>query len=564
MQHRSVLGISAGVHDSAAALVTDGIIRAACKEERLTREKHAGHFPTNAIRFCVGTSPTTVPDVVAYYWQPWKGVLHRASVALRGLPDSLALISRQNGNRGTLWTLAEHFNAPRKLSEDLGLKCPFVFLDHDVCHASSAYYCSGLRTAAILTFDLSGEMNSVLASLGREGHISTLWSTKYPHSIGSMYATVTQYLGFTPNADEYKVMGLAGYGRPIYYGQLRDLVSLDTEGQFRLNLDYFVHHRGRRDFYSSRFVEAFGPPRASNCGAVEQRYADLASSVQKLTEELALHIARELRRATECECLCVGGGVALNGSVIHSLAKRSGFRKVFVPPSPDDSGTAIGAALLLAHRDFHDGIQHESTPFLGPSYTSWDIEQAIQLAGVKYEKITNIPRSVAELLAKGGIVGWFHGRMEFGPRALGNRSILADPRSVSIREILNSKVKWREPFRPFGASVTEDKAADYFKLEQPAPFMIEICKAHAAKASLIPAVIHVDGTCRPQTVSRSCNELFWDLIRNFEELTGIPVLLNTSFNLGGEPIVCSPRDALSAFIRSRLDYLSIGDFLVWR
>ena len=435
-------------------------------------------------------------------------------------------------------------------------------MEHQLCHASSAFYPSGFDTAAVLSLDLAGEIDSTLAAIGEGTRLTPLWVTKYPHSVGHFYGAITQYLGFRPNADEYRVMALAAYGADSHYPLLKELVALLPDGQFRLDLRYFVHHWGQDTWYSARLVDLLGPPRDGQDPLSEGRFANIAFAAQRLCEDICLHVARALRKRTGRDRLCLAGGVALNGVMNHCILGEEVFREVFVPPCPNDPGTAVGAPLFVWHSIMKRVEKHVQSAYLGPQYSTADIEKACASRRLRFRRCCDPAKEGAQAIAAGNVMGWYQGRMEFGQRALGNRSILADPRCATMKERMNQKVKFRETFRPFGGSVPEEVFADYFDMEDPSPYMLQVCTVKPEIRCKLPAITHVDGTCRPQTVAKSDNVLFWSLLRQFEGLTGVPVVVNTSFNRAGEPIVCSPEDAIACFLETGIDVLIMGDYVL--
>lgn len=559
-----LLGINANVHDSAAAVLVDGSLAAAAREERFTGKKHASDFPSHAIQYCldaVGCDSGLLAGI-AYYWKPWKGLAHRAVTMMRALPHSLAFLYPTKAVRGTPATLVRHVLAPYSFARRFGLPRGFHFVEHEWSHACSSFLTSTFDSAVIISLDLSGETASTFVAVGEGNHIHPLWTINYPHSLGSFYATVTQFLGFSPNADEYRVMGLAAYGKPTYYQQMQQLVTLLPNGQFRLDLSALVYHWGQERFFSDKFIRLFGPQRSGGDPLGDSRYADIARSAQLVLEDACLHIAREAAHRTGLRNLCLAGGVALNGAMVKRLREETPFEHIHIPPSPDDAGTAVGSALYLWHVLAGNHVRGTSGAFTGPAFSDSAIREALDEARLSSSRCSNPESLAAVAIASGQVVGWFQGRMEFGPRALGNRSILADPRDPSMKERINEKVKRRELFRPFAASVLEERANEYFQLGQSAPYMIELCNVRPEKRSVLPAITHVDGTSRPQTVNCRDNERFWRLLTEFEKRTGVPMVLNTSFNLAGDPIVCSPVQAVRTFLSSGIDVLFLGDYVV--
>jgi carbamoyltransferase len=569
-----ILGIDAFAHDSAASLVSDGDVIGAVEEERLSRVKHTGAFPALAIEACLREASATFGDVdaVAFYWDPWLTIRRRFWNTLRPLPVSLGeLLGSVRGAgdgrvRGGIRSLARMLRLQRRFETAFGPAGRDVcieYVPHHLAHAASAFYTSPFESAAIWTVDGTGEHLTSLFAAGTPAGIETIQGTPYPHSLGALYGALTQYLGYRAAADEWRVMALAAYGRPHFYDSLRRLVELREDGTLRLDLRYFRFQLPCAPvWYSSRLAELLGPPRGPGQPATDERFVDIAASLQKLAEEVALHMVRCLYSCAPQENLVIAGGVALNAAMSHALCERSPFRRIFIPPAPHDAGCAPGAALHLHRRWGGRRGAPMRHAYLGPGYNSHEIERALSRSGLPFARMSDVCGSVAQLLTEQKVIGWFQGRMEFGPRALGNRSILADPRTPSMRDQVNEKVKFRESFRPFAPSIPAERFAEYFEGVPRSPFMVFLRRAKASARDRIPAVIHVDGTARVQTVERDLNPRFHRLLSCFEERSGVPVLLNTSFNVADEPIVCSPDDAIRCFLRSGLDCLAIGDFLV--
>jgi carbamoyltransferase len=589
-----ILGISRH-HDSAAALLRDGEVIAFAEEERFNRQKHYGGFPARAVRYCLDEAGITLGDVdhVAYFWQRWSEILHGLRHLVRYAPGTLSVLGGRAGApaRGLLATvrtdgaqahaddydvggalllhLLRTYTLPRTLRQATayrgGLKLRVHLVDHHLAHAASAFVPSGFDAAAILSADgIGSDGTSTLLAVGEGRRIRELRRVKFPHSLGAFYSVITGYLGFTPTSDEGKVMGLAPYGTDRYVDRFRQLVRLGPDGTYELDLSWFEHHHTGKHRVSRRFVDAFGPPRPRGGGPVSQHYADVAYALQHTLEDVGLHLARWLRRETGLTRLCAAGGVVLNSVMNGRLLRETPFERFFAPPAAADSGTALGAALYVntcvLGRPYGGGGQ----VYLGPAYGEARIEADLRASGLPYSRPADLAAHTAARIAAGQIVGWFQGRMECGPRALGNRSILADPRSELSRPRLNEKVKHREPFRPFAPSVLRERAAEYFASAHPSPVMLLVHDVLEHRRAEVPAVTHVDGTARVQTVAREDNPAYWALIKAFEARTGVPMVVNTSFNDNDEPIVCTPQDAIRCFRKTDLDGLAIGPFWVER
>jgi len=562
------LGINCYLHDSAAALVRDGEVIAAVREERFTDEPHTAAFPTHAISQCLEQASLAIGEVdaVAYYWRPWVGLGHRMATLGSALPASLKILQSHETVRGTPTTLLKHTLAPVTLTAKLGRPRRFRFVHHHMAHLYGAYFPSPFDAATVVSMDLAGEKLSTLTAMGCGETLSPIGQVAYPHSIGSFFAAMTQYLGFRPLWDEYKVMGLAGLGGEDFYEQVRSLVNLLPGGGFTLDLDAFVHHHGGDDLFSPRLERLLGPRRDQSSPATTLRFAAIARATQMVLEDLCLHVVRHAVEESGIGDVCLGGGVALNGVMINRLREELALQRIFVPPSPDDAGTSAGAALALWHRIAGEGARPASQACLsrvGPSYSRAEIERRVRACpDLLIEECGDWISVVAQALVEGEIVAWFQGPAEFGPRALGGRSILADPGDIGVRDKISRTVKDREGFRPFAASVVEESAKEYFDLAEPAPYMIEVCDVVESKRAVLPAVTHLDGTCRPQTVSKAGNPAFWSLLSEFGELSGYPVLLNTSLNTNGQPMVCTPEQALETFRRTPMTLLAIEGLVV--
>jgi carbamoyltransferase len=588
-----VLGISR-VHDSAAALVRDGEIIAFAEEERFTRVKHDGRFPSKAVAFCLEQAGITLAEVdhVAFYWQRWKEALHAAKVfaldVFRNERESGGTKSagwlqtwRHGGGSGgvddfhvggaVLAHIKRTYTLEQEVKDAVGWTGPAKFrvhlIDHHRAHAASAFYISPYDEAAVLTMDgVGSDGTSTLLGVGRGNRIIDLKRIKYPHSLGAMYAIVTGYLGFYPTVDEGKVMGLAPFGKDTYVEQFRDLIHLHDDGGFELNLSWFTHHRNGRHEVSRKFLDTFGPARerskitANN--PMPQHYSDIAYALQVTLEEAGLHLARWLQRTTGMTKLAVAGGVALNSVMNGRILLETPFEDFFAQPASADDGASLGSALEVSVGTFGKPRPTEGYTYTGPEFTEAEMEQALVDAGVEYQRVDDIAAHTAAKIADGKIIGWVQGRMECGPRALGNRSLLADPRFAESKERMNEKVKHREPFRPFAPSCLVERAGEYFVSDYPSPVMLLVFDVLEHQREKVPAITHVDGTARVQTVSRTDNPLYYELISRFEELTGVPMLVNTSFNDNNEPIVCTPQDAIACYLKTDVDALALGPFWV--
>ena len=573
-----VLGISCWYHDAAACLVRDGEVIAAAQEERFTRQKHDPRFPRHAIDYCLGAGgiESRDLDVVSFYDKPFlkfERLLETyTSYAPAGLPSFLEAMPQ--------W-LKQKLWIPDILSRELDFDGTIVFPEHHHSHAASAFYPSPFESAAFITTDGVGEWATTSFGMGRGQRLSIRSEIQFPHSLGLLYSAFTYFCGFRVNSGEYKLMGLAPYGRPRYVETIRDrLIDLREDGSFRLDMDYFTYPAGLR-MTGSRFAELFGgPPRAPEAPLTE-REMDLARSIQEVTEEAMLNMGRHVHRETGERSLCLAGGVALNCVANGRLLREGPFERLWIQPAAGDAGGALGAALVAWHE--WAGKPRRPAPgdamagsFLGPSFPDEDVSAFLERERVPHERVgyDDLPSRVAELLADGKVVGWFQGRMEFGPRALGARSILADPRGRDVQRTVNLKIKFRESFRPFAPSVRVERARDYFDLDVPSPYMLLVAPVRGASIegegldrlrhvdSPVPAVTHVDGSARVQTVHEETNPLYHRLLLAFEALTGCGVLVNTSFNVRGEPIVCTPEDAYRCFRRTHIDALAIGPCLI--
>lgn len=551
-----ILGFNCYMHDASACLIKDGEIIAFAEEERFVKKKHCTDFPYQAIKYCLKEGGIGINDIehIGFFWKPWKGAFKRF---IYFFPASV----NQNPHRLRVFT--KMLGVKVLLRNKLGYKNRFHYIGHHDAHIMSALCISPFKKSAFLVIDANGEIDSVTMGKAGERDFEVIKRIEYPHSPGILYYCVTEYLGFKENWEEGKVMALAAYGRPRYLEQMREIMRLLPDGGLLLDVSYFDIHTSKKEYISDKFISIFGP-RHKKGEPLEQRHMDIAASLQKALEESMFHIVNYLHRVTHEENLCLSGGVALNCVMNGKLFKNTQFKKILVQPAANDAGTSLGAALYLYRRLFKDSNPRYTMKhvYYGPGYNDEEINNVLEKEKVQYYYVEDIALKCAELLSKGKIIGWFQGRMEVGPRALGNRSILADPRDAKMKDHLNSKVKHREGFRPFGASVVEEEVSEFFDTPCISPHMLFAFQVIEDKKKDIPAVLHVDGTSRIQTVSRKYNPLFWKLLNDFKRYSGVPVILNTSFNIKSRPIVCSPSDALECFLNSDMDYLVMKNFLI--
>jgi carbamoyltransferase len=590
-----ILGINAYHGDASAALVIDGQLVAAVEEERFNRIKHCAGFPAESIRYCLKAAGIGLDDVdhIGISRDPsahlHKKVLHAATRMARraigldgntganGKKESglFGMISDRLANTAKVRDLAEELSKALSVSkETIGAK--FHNVEHHKAHLASAFLVSPFERAALLSLDGFGDFVSTMWGMGEGTHFQILDQVEYPHSTGIVYTATTQFIGFPHYGDEGKVMGLAPYGRPRYIDAFRKMIRTeDDRPGFVLDLDYFLHHSqgvemswddgspriGR--IFSDKFIETFGPPRAPGepLTACEE---DIAASLQLRLEEVGFHILKQLHVLTGASDLCLAGGVALNSVMNGKILLHTPFQRVFVQPAAGDNGTALGVCYYI----YNQILKQPRGPIMegaytGPEFSDTETRAVLDRAGVAYERLDEreLTRRAAQDIADGAVTGWFQGRMEFGPRALGNRSIIADPRRADMREILNQRIKKREPFRPFAPSILEEHTAEYFEQDHPSPTMLMVYPVRQEKRVVIPAVTHVDGSGRLQTVNARMNPRYYQLIADFRALTGVPVVLNTSFN-ENEPIVCTPKHALDCFLKTRMDVIYLGNYVV--
>jgi carbamoyltransferase len=587
-----ILGISCYYHDAAAVLLRDGQLVAAAEEERFSRIKHDYGFPKNAIKYCLEAGGTTGPDLdyVVFFEKPFRKLDRILATVLQTYPQSWKVFRESMIS----WVLDKLWVAST-LESQLGIKKDKVlFSEHHLSHAASAYLCSPFDESAILTVDGVGEWVTATYGIGKGNDIRLFKQMDFPHSIGLLYSAFTAFLGFEVNEGEYKVMGMAPYGEPRYVDKVWKLVHQNADGSFSLDMDYFSFHHSTEKTYSKKFEQLFGAPRPTKLhfftegtgfpkyfgeppsniheiSKLNQHYADIAASIQRVTEELILGMARNLQKETGLKNLCIAGGVGLNSVANTRIMRETPFEQVFVQPAAGDGGGALGAALwayntlLGKPRNFR--MDHA---YWGRSYGASEITTFLQSNKIPYhliEKEDQMLDQVVERLMGGKVIGWYQGRFEWGPRALGHRSIIADPRNPDMKDIVNSKIKFREPYRPFAPSVLAECAEKYFELPRatshyPARYMLYVVPVKPEAQSTLPAITHVDGTGRLQTVFKDQSPRYYKLIERFGQATGVPVILNTSFNLRGEPIVTTPANAFNTFIKSEMDTLVLDNYLI--
>jgi carbamoyltransferase len=582
----NILGISAFYHDSAASLIRDGDIVAAAQEERFTRKKHDPRFPEHAVRFCLEAGNLAMNDVdyVVFYDKPFvkfeRLLITYLAIAPRGLGSFIQQMPA--------W-LKEKIFMRNTIRKELDYQGKVLFCTHHQSHAAAAFFPSPFQEAAFITLDGVGEWATSTYGVGRDNRVDILKEINFPHSLGLLYSAFTYFTGFKVNSGEYKLMGLAPYGEPKYVPLiLRELIDIKPDGSFRLNMEYFDYCAGLR-MTNDKFAKLFGGPRRTPETKISQREMDMARSIQAVTEEVILRIGRHVHRETGMKNLCLAGGVALNCVANGRLLREGPFEDVWIQPCAGDGGNALGCSLFAWHQlldnpRIADGRRQKAT-YLGPGYSDEAIQAYLDAESIPYTRFSGpdeLCERVAELVATENVVGWFEGRMEFGPRALGARSILGDPRSREMQSVLNLKIKFRESFRPFAPTVLREHIGECFELDRESPYMLLVApvrrdrlreltdeeKAAEGFAKLrvirsdLPAITHVDNSARIQSVDKQDNPLYHGLIEQFYRKTGCPVMINTSYNVRGEPIVCTPHEAFTCFMRTRMDYLVMGSFLL--
>ena len=588
----NILGISCYYHDAAAALLQDGQLIAAAEEERFSRIKHDFDYPANAIQYCLEAGGLKGADVdyVAFFEKPFRKFDRILMTVLQTYPQSYKVF-----REAMITWMVDKLWVGAKISADLGIpKDRVLYCEHHLSHAAAAFLCSPFEEAAILTVDGVGEWVTGTWGTGRGSQIEIRKQMLFPHSIGLLYSAFTAFLGFEVNEGEYKVMGMAPYGQPRYVDKVWKLIRQESDGSFSLDMDYFCFQHSTDKTFNNKFVELFGDPRPpkmlfftaasgfptyfgsppgnyDELCRLNQHYADIASSIQQVTEEVLLGLARGVHKETGMKRLCIAGGVGLNSVANQRILRETPFEELFIQPSAGDGGGALGAALwadnMLLGNPRRFRMDHA---YWGKEYGPGDIQQFLDSKNISYQKIEGDDRlldMVVDRLQQGKVIGWFQGRFEWGPRALGGRSILADPRNPAMKDIVNTKIKFREPYRPFAPSVLAECAETYFELPDamhhyPARYMLYVVPVRPSRQSSLPAITHVDGTGRLQTVFRDASPRYYELIAKFGQATGVPALLNTSFNLKGEPIVNTPANAFNTFSKSEMDGLVMGNYIV--
>lgn len=582
----NILGISAFYHDSAACLLREGEIVAAAQEERFTRKKHDDSFPKEAVEFCLQEAGISVADLdyVGFYDKPFvkfERILETyLSIAPKGLRQFLSAMP--------VW-LKEKIWTRSNIRVNLQYSGPVLFSEHHESHAASAFYPSPFEEAAILTMDGVGEWATSSIAVGRGNKIELIKELRFPHSLGLLYSAFTYYLGFKVNSGEYKVMGLAPYGKPEYTKTiLEHVIDLKEDGSFRMNQDYF-DYLGGLTMTNKKFGDLFGGPARTAESNLTQKEMDLAASLQEVTEEIMLRMSRHVRKLTGMKNLCLAGGVALNCVGNGKVLREKIFEKLWIQPAAGDAGGALGVAMCIWHQMLDNKRQVKKGDsmkgsYLGPRYKGESLHKFLDSREIPYKQLddTELTRTVANHLKTGKVVGWFQGRMEFGPRALGGRSIIGDPRSPKMQSVMNLKIKYRESFRPFAPSVLQERVSEWFDMNAESPYMLLVAPVKEDKRidipdekkdlfgidllnvprSQIPAITHVDYSARIQTVRKETNPKYYDLIQEFDKITGCPVIINTSFNVRGEPIVCRPEEAYLCFMRTEMDTLVLENFVL--
>ncbi len=557
-----ILGISCYYHDAAACLVKDGISVTAAEEERFTREKHDNSFPTNAIKYCLKEAGINSDQLnyVAFYEKPllkFERILH---TFVKTFPKSFWYFYKAVPS----W-INEKLRVQKIMKKKIKYKGRIFYLNHHLSHAASSYLVSPFKESAILTFDGVGEWATATIGHAKGDSIEIIKEIDFPNSLGLFYSTFTAYLGFKVNNDEYKVMGLAAYGKPTFYEKLRKIIDIREDGSFKLAMSYFDYEHRERMF-SKKTIRLLGPSRKKG-ERITKRHQDIASSIQKITEEIVIKAANHAYKLIKSKNLCFAGGVALNCVANGKILRNTLFKKLFIQPAAGDSGCALGAAFYAYNSILGKPRNYVlKNAYFGPEYSNKEIKAFLDNNNIKYEFLEDkkLLSLVAKLIWNNKIIGWFQGRMEFGPRALGNRSILANPCNPKMKDVLNKKVKHREEFRPFAPAVLAEEAHKYFVMwiVSESPFMLQTFDVRKEKRKVLPSITHVDGTARIQTVSKKQNPRFYELIREFKKLSRVPVVINTSFNVRGEPIVNTPENAYNCFKNTKIDYLIIGNYII--
>ena len=568
-----ILGISCYYHDASAALLKNGIIVAAAEEERFTRKKHDTSSPINAIKYCLKSQNITINDVahVGFYEKPFIKFERGLSQHLEMFPLSFKTFLSSLPS----W-INEKLRVPRTLKKKLKYKGDILFIEHHLAHAASSFLVSPFQKSAILTVDGVGEWTTTAYGIGEGNNIHLMKEIKFPHSLGLLYSTITAYLGFTVNNSEYKVMGLSPYGlmdkeRNPYYERLKKVIDIKEDGSFRFDMSYFIFHYADR-MPSKKLCRLLDGPIRNPESEITQRHKDIAAALQMITEEVMTKILNHVYEVTKSENIVIAGGVALNSVCNGKILRNTPFKNIWIQPNAGDGGTSIGVASYIYHTLPGNKRNYQlKDAYLGPKFSSQEIKSFLNDNKIRYSEFKNeqeLIQKTAKLIYENKVIGWFQGGMEWGPRALGSRSILSNPCNPNMQEILNLKVKHREKFRPFAPVVCEDDALRYFEcdepIQEPTDFMLMVYPIKEQWHKKIPAVTHVDGSGRLQTIRRFQNPLYYDLIKEFGKLSGIPILINTSFNIRGEPIACTPYDAYKCMMGTGIDYLVIDKFLIKR
>lgn len=560
----NILGISCFYHDAAACLMKDGIVVAAAEEERFTRKKHDTSFPINAVNYCLKEGGIVINQVnyIGFYEKPLLKFERLLSQHLEMFP--LSFWSFYNALPS--W-LNEKLRVPSVIRKKLKYKGDVLFIEHHLAHAASAFLVSPYEEAAILTVDGVGEWATASYGYGKGSDITLLKELRFPNSVGLLYSTVTAHLGFSVNNSEYKVMGLSPYGKPAYYDNFKKIVNIQEDGSIEFDMDYFDYHY-KMTMPSKKFIEEFGPIR-NPTDEVTQKHKDIAASLQKITEEILFKMLNHLYKETKMKNLCMAGGVALNSVANGKITKNTNFKDVWIQPAASDAGTSLGAAAYVHNTIIGNKRKYVmKSAYLGPSFSMGYIKNFLDNNKIAYKTFKSdeaLVKMTARLIYENHVVGWFQGRMEWGPRALGARSILSNAANTKMKDILNLKVKHREHFRPFAPVVSKEDVYDYFEIDKDEePFMLFVYPFREDKRKLVPSVVHVDGTGRLQTTSKEENPLYYGVIKEFEKLSGVPILINTSFNIRGEPIVCTPENAYKCMMGTGIDYLVMEKFLIKR
>ena len=554
----NILGLSAFYHDSAAALLQDGRLRTSVSEEIFSRKKHDPDFPRQAVKYCLEEGGISAKDLdyVVFYDKPFVKFERIVAASVAHFPRSFPQFMRAM----PLW-LSQKLWLPQIIRDELIYDGDVLFSEHHLSHAASTFLCSPFEEAAILTVDGVGEWSTATCGIGRDREIKLLKEIRFPHSLGLLYSAFTYYLGFKVNSAEYKVMGLAPYGEPSFLDHFRKLIRIEDDGSFRMDMQYFSYDYAMRMTHP-RLHELFGGPPRRPDEPLTQRHKDIAASLQFIVNEVMVKMARALHKETGLTRLCLAGGVALNCVANGHILRDSPMKELFIQPAASDAGGAMGAALYVHHCLLNNPREFVfRDPFLGPAFSDEEMEAYLSSVGASFQRLDrhDLIETTARLIDEQHVIGWFQGKMEWGPRALGHRSILGDPRSPDMRDIINLKIKFREGFRPFAPSVLVEHAREWFDIDCDSPYMLLVAPVREDKRR-IPAVTHVDGSARIQTVSREGNPLYYDLIEAFYRRTGTPLIINTSFNVRGEPIVMSPRHAFECFMRTDMDDLMLGPF----